>query len=419
MHQSLASCCRSCGRAELVPFLSLGRTPLANALLSSDQLEDREPSYPLGLAFCPSCTLVQATHDTPAEVIFTADYPYHSSFAQQVVDHGRAHAKSLMTEHMLGPDHLVVEVASNDGYLLRSFVDAGVGVLGIDPSPGPAEVAQAQGVPTLVDFFGSDLATKLASDGLRADVVIANNVLAHVRDLNGFVAGIAKILTDDGVATFENAYVGDLIEHVEFDTVYHEHYCYLSTLAVDALMRRHGLHLTRVEHFPELHGGSLRWTVRRVGEPEPSVARFLDEERRRGLDQPGFYAQFGQRVSDLQHQLRTLLVGLRAEGKRVAAYGAAAKGATLLNTSNIPHGLIEYVVDRNVHKQGRFMPGVHLEVRDPSVLTTDRPDYLLLLAWNFTQEIRGQLVDYELGGGRFIVPVPRPEILQSAGAPVG
>jgi hypothetical protein len=266
-------------------------------------------------------------------------------------------------------------------------------------------------VPTLREFFDAPLAARLVSEGRRADVIIANNVMAHVPDLNGFVAGIATLLAEDGVLTVENPYVRDLVDTIAFDTIYHEHFCYYSCTSVEALVRRHGLWLNDVDYFPDLHGGTLRWTVSRRPGRTAAASRFLREEVERGLDDISYYESFASRVSALQRHLLALLRELRGGGARIAAYGAAAKGSTLLNAVGIGAELVDYVVDRNVHKQGRCMPGVHIPIRGPEVLVEDRPDYLLLLAWNFKDEILRQQDAYRRAGGRFIVPVPTPQVL--------
>ncbi len=402
--------CRSCGGLPPRPFLSLGRTPIANRLLRPGDLAEPEPVFPLEVGFCESCTLVQLTHALPAEEIFGADYPYFSSFSDTLCRHADRHARDLIASRNLGPDSLVVEIASNDGYLLRAFVERGIPVLGIEPSPGPASAAREIGVPTLTEFFDAGLARSLAVQGLRADVIIANNVLAHVPDLNSFVEGMSVLLADDGIVEVENPGVGALLDHTEFDTVYHEHFCYFSTIAVDTLMRRHGLYLAGVEEFPELHGGTLRWRLSRAETPDPQVRERLDSERAAGLDTFDRYARFADDVRELQDELLNLLRELRAHGRSVAAYGAAAKGATLLNSSGITTDLVQYVVDRNVHKQGKYIPGARTPILDPAVLAQRQPHYLLLLAWNVRDEIMDQQAAFARRGGKFIVPVPRPVV---------
>jgi SAM-dependent methyltransferase len=402
--------CRSCGAA-IRPFLDLGATPLADALVSPDADPALEESFPLEVAFCSTCSLVQITEEVPEEKLFVDNYLYFSSFSDHLLAHSRTHALGLVESRGLGADSLVVELASNDGYLLKNFVEVGVPVLGIDPAPDQARIANERGVPTMAEFFGVELASRLVSEGKRADVIIANNVMAHVPDLNGFVAGMALLLRDDGLITVENPYVRDLIEHCEFDTIYHEHFCYYSCTSVSKLANRHGLYLNHVEYFPDLHGGTLRWHLGKQDAPSEVALRYLAEEQELGMTDFGHYEDFGRRVEDLRRDLLALLEGLKRDGKSIAAYGAAAKGSTLVNYCGIGTDLVDFVVDRNTHKQGLLMPGVHIPILDPVALLERRPDYTLLLAWNFRREIAAQQSEYLAGGGRFIVPVPHPEVL--------
>ena len=392
-------------------FLSLGSMPLPDALLRPEQLTAPEPRYPLDVAFCPSCSLVQILEEVAPQELFVDNYLYFSSFSEGLLRHSREHALRLIDERRLGPNSLAVEVASNDGYLLKNFVERGIPVLGIDPAPDQAQAAEAAGVPTLRAFFGADLARSLVAEGKRADVIVANNVMAHTPTLNSFVEGLSILLADDGVATIENTYVKELIDHTEFDTIYHEHFCYFSCTAVDALMRRHGLVLNAVEHFPGLQGGTLRWWVSRSERVEESARSFLEAEREQGLTQSTYYESFGERVQSIRTDLLALLRRLKSEGKRIAAYGAAAKGSTLVNYVGIGPELVDFVVDRNVHKHGLHMPGTHIPIVAPSALVEERPDYVLLLAWNYRDEVMRQQADYLAGGGRFIVPVPTPQVL--------
>lgn len=402
--------CRSCGTAELEDFLDLGAMPLADAFVPEERRHLPEPRYPLTVAFCPGCSLVQIRETVPPTVLFGEEYPYYSSFSPALVEHSRAHVERIVEQRGLGPGHLAIEVASNDGYLLQWFQNAGIQVLGIDPAPGPAEAARERGIPTMTEFFDETLAASLRADGIVADVVIGNNVLAHVPDQNGFVAGVAHVLADDGIAIHEFPYVRDLVDHTEFDTIYHEHACYFSVHAVRDLYARHGLMLIRVEHLP-IHGGSLRVSFQRGGSPDASVAAFLDDERRSGLTGIGYYESFGDRVAALRDRLVAVLDGIRDKGDRIAGYGAAAKGTTLLNYTGIGAQHLDYIVDRNVHKHGWYMPGVGIRIEDPGKLVADRPDYVLLLAWNFRDEILRQQAAYREAGGRFIVPIPDPVIL--------
>jgi SAM-dependent methyltransferase len=403
--------CRSCGSDGLRPFLSLGDTPLADALVKPADAGGPEGRYPLEVAFCPSCGLVQILEEVPAEVLFVDNYLYFSSFSDELLRHSREHALGLVEKRGLGRESLVVELASNDGYLLRNFAEVGVPVLGVDPAPDQAQAANEAGIPTLQEFFGAELARKIRAEHGAADVIIANNVMAHVPELNDFVEGMSILLADDGIVTVENPYVRDLIDHCEFDTIYHEHFCYYSCTAVDALVRRHGMYLNDVEYFPDLHGGTLRWHIGKTEDVSPVAKGYLQEEQTRGFDSFAAYEEFGHRVEGIRDDLLALLRGLKEQGASIAAYGAAAKGSTLLNYVGIDTSLVDFVVDRNVHKQGLLMPGVHIPIKDPSALLEEKPDYVLMLAWNFRDEILAQQSDYTDAGGRFIVPIPSPEVL--------
>jgi SAM-dependent methyltransferase len=402
--------CRSCGSSALTRVVSLGDLPLADGLLSADRLDESEARYPLDVALCSDCALVQLLHTVPREELFCADYPYYSSFSDSFVEHARRSVEARIEARKLGPGNLVVELASNDGYLLQHYRARGVPVLGIDPAEGPARAATDRGIPTIQSFFDRELALRLRAEGRSADVIHANNVLAHVPDPNGFVAGMALLLRPGGEVVIEVPYVRDLIEGCEFDTIYHEHLCYFSVTALRALLARHGLRLGRVDPLP-VHGGSLRAFATREGPEGEAVGRWLDAEARAGRDRPPSLERVAERVEGIRTELRSLLGGLRAQGKRVAAYGAAAKGVILLNYTGIGRELVDFVVDRNVHKQGRFLPGVRIPIRPPEALLDERPDYTLLLPWNLRDEILAQQEPYRRAGGRFIVPIPRPEII--------
>lgn len=392
-------------------MLSLGETPLANALLTAEQLEQPEPKFPLDLVFCPRCTLVQITEEVPPETMF-GDYLYFSSFSDTMVRHAEAIATRLVAQQKLGPGSLVVEVASNDGYLLQHYAKAGVPVLGVEPARNVAKVAVEKGIRTLVSFFGRDVAAELAAKGERADVIHANNVLAHVPDLNGVVAGFATLLKDDGVLVVECPYVRDFVEHCEFDTIYHEHLCYFSLTALDLLTARHGLEIHDVEKLP-IHGGSIRiFASKRGAYPRrESVVTMLADEKAQRVDQHGYYADFATRVNALKHDLVKLLADLKAKGARVGAYGAAAKGATLLNFFGIGRESLDFVVDRSTYKQGRFMPGAKLPILPPEALLERKPEYCLLLTWNFADEILEQQRAYRDAGGKFVIPIPEVRIV--------
>ncbi len=403
--------CRSCASEGLRLFLQLGKLPLPDGLLREDQLDGPEPRYPLDVAFCPTCTLVQLVGDVSAEEMFVDNYLYFSSFSDLLLEHARAHALELIESRGLDGDSFVVELASNDGYLLRNFVEQGVPVLGFDPAPGQARAANDIGVPTRQEFFGLEVADAMVAAGQQADVIIANNVMAHVPDLDSFVGGMARLLKPDGIITVENPSVDALIRETAFDTIYHEHVCYYSCTSVDALAERHGLHLNDVEAFPELHGGTLRWYLSRHPGRSSEAQRRLDAERDAGMHWLRYYADFGVKVERLRADLLALLHRLKAEGASIAAYGAAAKGTIMLNYVGIDGDLVDFVVDRNTHKQGMYMPGVHLPILPAEALVERQPDYTLLLAWNFADEIIRQQGEYVAAGGRFIRPVPQPEVM--------
>lgn len=406
--------CRSCGREGLQRVLDLGRVPLANALLERPDAEEQR--FPLTLAFCPGCSLVQILETIDPEVLF-GHYLYFSSFSRAMLAHARAEAEMLIERRGLDGRSLVIEVASNDGYLLKNFVARGIPVLGIEPARNIAQVAISHGVPTRCEFFGERCAEQLRREGLAADCVLGNNVLAHVADLNGFVRGAAILLKPDGVCVFEFPYLGDLIEHLEFDTIYHEHLCYFSLHAIDALFARHALRLVDVERL-SVHGGSLRV----FGEPAASGARpservtaLLAHERASGMTGPDSYARFADRVRGVVRELMAELEGRRARGQRLAAYGASAKGSTLMNYAGIDRRHLEYVCDVSTAKQGRYTPGNRLPIVSPDRLgdPATRPDAVLLLSWNWAREIAEQQSSYLREGGEFIVPIPSVRTLRA------
>jgi SAM-dependent methyltransferase len=401
--------CRSCGWTSLNDVLSLGRTPLANALLTEAELPMPEPTYPLDLVFCPRCALVQITEAVPPEQLFS-HYLYLSSFSDTMLKHSEELAGRLIHERRLDGNSLVMEIASNDGYLLQFYQRAGIPVLGIEPASNVASLAEERGIPTLVRFFGRHVARELSHEGHRADVIHANNVLAHVADLNGFVAAMAEVLKDDGIAVIEVPHVKVMIDQLEFDTIYHEHLCYFSATALQPLFKRHGLEIVDVFEIP-LHGGSLQLHAALAGNPSDRVRELLESERAAGVGDIEFYRHFGDNVRGLKRSLVAMLAELKSAGRRIAAYGASAKGSTLLNYCGVGRETLEFVADRSTVKQGLYTPGTHLPIKRPEALLAERPDHVLLLTWNFADEILEQQAAYRRQGGKFIIPVPEPAIV--------
>ena len=405
--------CRFCARPLRDTFVDLGMSPLCESYVPPERLGAMEPFYPLHARVCGQCLLVQLEEFVAPAEIFT-EYTYFSSYSDSWVAHARDYVEAAVERFRLGADSLVIELASNDGYLLQHAVERGIPALGIEPAANVAEAARERGVDTVVAFFGRELADRLVADGHRADLLVANNVLAHVPDLNDFVGGMERVLAQHGVITIEFPHLERLIADNQFDTIYHEHFSYFSFLTAQTVLRAHGLEVFDVEELVT-HGGSLRvYAQRRFSGSHPVSTRVIAlarRERELGLDRLEGYRAFEQRVVETKWTLLEFLHRCRRDGKRVAGYGAPGKGNTLLNYCGIRADLLEFTVDRNPYKQGQFLPGTHIPIRDPEALDRARPDFILILPWNLTEEIVDQLSYAREWGARFVVPIPKVTIL--------
>ena len=405
--------CRFCGELLSETVVDLGMSPLCESYLQADQLNAMEPFYPLHVYVCRRCWLVQLEQYVSAEHIFS-EYAYFSSFADSWVQHARDYTDQMIDRFGFGPQSQIIEVASNDGYLLQWFVKAGVPSLGIEPAANVAAAAEEKGVTTLVRFFGVELAEELAARGCFAELLLGNNVLAQVPDVNDFVAGMKIVLAQTGVLTMEFPHVMHLIGENQFDTIYHEHFSYFSLHTTRAIFRHHGLEVFDVEEIPT-HGGSLRVYARHVGDDtkpvSDAVGELLAREEAFGLTTIDRYRSFAAQVQETKRSILELLIGLKRAGKRIAGYGAPGKGNTLLNYCGIRTDFLDFTVDRNPYKQGLFLPGTHVPILAPEEIERQRPDYLFILPWNFKAEIMAQMAGIREWGGQFIVPIPKAHIV--------
>jgi SAM-dependent methyltransferase len=410
---ALLPACRFCSAPLRHTFVDLGMSPLCESYVPAERANAMEPFYPLHAKVCESCLLVQLEEYVTGEDIFT-EYAYFSSYSDSWVAHARAYVEMAIERFGLGPDSLVMEVASNDGYLLRHVVDRGIPALGIEPAANVAEVARELGIETIVRFFGREVAGELAAAGRRADLLAANNVMAHVPDLNDFVAGMQIVLKPHGVVTVEVPHLLRLVEENQFDTIYHEHFQYFSFLSAQKVFEAHGLEVFDVDELKS-HGGSLRYYAQRadtgIRPVEQRVHDLVERERALGFDTLEAHLAFTAQVEQTKWSLLEFLIARRREGKRIAGYGAPGKGNTLLNYCGIRTDLLAYTVDRNPYKQGQFLPGTHIPILHPEVLEQDRPDYILILPWNLKEEIVAQLDFAREWGARFVVPIPKVEVL--------
>lgn len=414
MTTAASQLCRHCSTPLKISVADLGCTPISNDYLSAAHIDGPEPFYPLRTFVCSKCRLVQLQNFFRSDDLFREDYAYFSSYSTSWLAHAENYTQSMTQRFAIDKSHLVVEIASNDGYLLQYFHKVGIPVLGIEPSASVAKVAVAErNIPTIVKFFGAETASELVAEGKRAQLMAANNVLAHVPDINDFVRGFTILLADDGVATFEFPHVANMLQKNQFDTIYHEHFSYLSLLACERIFDTQGLRVFDVEQLTT-HGGSLRLFACRkeaAHEEGPGLTKIRKLERDLGLDTDAPYLAFAEKVRETKRALLSLLIDLKRQGKTIAAYGAPAKGNTLLNYCGVGADMIDFTVDMSPHKQGMFLPGTRLPILAPKAIEDAKPDYLVILPWNLEDEIVMQMAVIREWGGQFIVPIPVPRIV--------
>jgi SAM-dependent methyltransferase len=404
--------CRSCGAPLTHSVVDLGAQPPCNSIISPERFNIAEAIYPLHAMVCGECLLVQLDTDIAPDSIYT-EYAYFSSYSDSWLDHARRYTEMMTQRLQLDASKQVVELASNDGYLLQYFIQKGVPAYGIDPAANVAKAAEARGVPTVVAFFGVQTAQELARQGRQADLIVANNVFGHIPDINDFVAGMKILLKAGGVITIEIPHFMRLMEFNQFDTIYHEHYCYHTLHSDTRIFARHGLRLFDVQELPT-HGGSTRMFVCHADDPREtcgSVDALMQIERARGLDKPETYAAFGEQVKETKRKLLTFLIEAKRAGKTIAGYGAPGKGNTLINYCGIRQDFVDYVVDRNPYKQGKFLPGSRIPIYAPDKMNETKPDYVLILPWNIKDEVMKQMAHVREWGGRFVIPIPEVQVL--------
>jgi SAM-dependent methyltransferase len=405
--------CRFCAAPLELTMVDLGKSPLCESFLTADRLEEMEGFYPLHVRVCTTCWLAQLPAFVSPDEIF-GEYAYFSAYSDSWVEHSRRYVDMITDRLGLESDSLVIELASNDGYLLQHFLTKGIPVLGIDPAANVAAAAEARGVPTLVEFFGVGVAKRLVADGKRADLVLGANVLAQVPDINDFIGGVALLLAPGGTTTFEFPHLARLIEGMQYDTIYHEHFSYFSLASISAIFAAHGLDVIDVEELPS-HGGSLRIYGSHASErreQSPAVDELLFQEDEEGLRDPERYVQFARDVEESKRALLEVLIELRRDGKHVVGYGAPGKGNTLLNYCGIRTDLLDYTVDRNPYKHGRFTPGTHIPIEPVERIAETCPDAIVILPWNLASEIGAQLAYTSEWGAQLIVPIPNAHVLE-------
>ena len=408
--------CRSCGSRLPKPFLDMGNSPLSNGYLSEKKIHAMEPFYPLEVYYCPHCSLVQLDEFEAPDEIFSSDYAYFSSYSSSWLAHCKTYVGMMVKRFGYNKDSFIMEIASNDGYLLQYFKEQNIPVKGVEPAKSTADIAVAKGIPTDIMFFNTGYAKDMASRNRQADLIIGNNVLAHNPNLNDFAEGLRIALKPHGVITMEFPHVLQLMENNQFDTIYQEHYSYLSLHAVQYLFNAHQLGIFDVDEIPT-HGGSLRiyakHQVDRKNSLSSRVAGMLEKEKQAGLLDPAAYQQFSRKVKATKRALLDCLISVKNEGKTIVGYGAPAKGNTLLNYCGIRTDFLDYTVDKNPHKQNLFLPGTHIPIRHPDQIQTDKPDYILILPWNIREEIMEQLSFVREWGGKFIIPIPHVEVIDA------